>query len=198
MGTFSALMAICAGNSSVTGEFPAQRPVTRNFDVFFDRRLNKQLSKQWWVWWFETPSRPLWRHCNALIMWNFYGLRQIVSNIAISLWWRHNDHDNVSNHQPREGLLNRSFRRRSKKTSKVRVTGLCVWNSPGPVNSPQKGQLRGKCFHLMTSSWLTSVCVLTTFFTNGSIPWYAQVFEITLVDILLSTFSCSEHNKIII
>ena len=48
----------------VTGEFPTQRPVTRSFDVFFDRRLNKWLSKQSWGWWFETLSRPLWRHCN--------------------------------------------------------------------------------------------------------------------------------------
>ena len=45
METFSALPAICAGNSPVTGEFPAQRPVTRSFDVFFDLRLNKRLSK---------------------------------------------------------------------------------------------------------------------------------------------------------
>ena len=44
METFSALLAICAGNSPVTGELPAQRPVTRSFDVFFDLRLNKQLS----------------------------------------------------------------------------------------------------------------------------------------------------------
>ena len=41
-----------------------QRPVTRSFDVFFDLRLNKPLNKQWWGWWFETLSRPLWRHCN--------------------------------------------------------------------------------------------------------------------------------------
>ena len=56
METFSALLAICAGNSPVTGEFPAQRPVTRSFDVFFDLRLNKQLSTQSWGWWFETLS----------------------------------------------------------------------------------------------------------------------------------------------
>ena len=62
---FSALLAICAGNSPVTGEFPAQRPVTRSFDVFFDLHLNKQLSKQWWGWWFEMPPCPLWRHCNV-------------------------------------------------------------------------------------------------------------------------------------
>ena len=40
MGTFSALLAICAGNSRVTGEFTAQRPVTRSFDVFFELSLN--------------------------------------------------------------------------------------------------------------------------------------------------------------
>ena len=62
-GTFSALLAICAGNSPVTGEFSAQRPVTRSFDVFFDLRLNKRLRKQSWGWCFETLSRPLWRHC---------------------------------------------------------------------------------------------------------------------------------------
>ena len=44
------------------GDFPAQRPVTRSFDVFFVLRLNKRLSKQPWGWWFETPSRSLWRH----------------------------------------------------------------------------------------------------------------------------------------
>ena len=64
METFSALLAIGAGNSPVTGQFPSQRPVTRGFDVFFDLRLNKRLNKQWWGWWFETPSRLLWRHCN--------------------------------------------------------------------------------------------------------------------------------------
>ena len=64
METFSTLLAICAGNSPVTDDFPAQRPVTRSFDVFFDLRLNERLSKQSWGWWFETPSHPLWRHGN--------------------------------------------------------------------------------------------------------------------------------------
>ena len=53
----SAVLALCAGNSPVTGEFPTQRPVTLSFDVFFDVRLNKRLSKQSWNWLFETPSR---------------------------------------------------------------------------------------------------------------------------------------------
>ena len=55
METFSALLAICAGNSPVTGELPSQRPVTRSFEVFFDLCLNKRLSQKSWGWWFETP-----------------------------------------------------------------------------------------------------------------------------------------------
>ena len=56
------------GKSPLPGEFPTQRPVTRSFDVFYDLRLNKRLSKQWWGWWFETQSRPLWRHRNGTAM----------------------------------------------------------------------------------------------------------------------------------
>ena len=65
MEILSALLVICAGNSPVPGELPAQRPVTLSFDVFFDLCPNKQLSKQWRGWWFETPSCLLWRHCNV-------------------------------------------------------------------------------------------------------------------------------------
>ena len=64
--TFSALLAFCAGNSPVTGEFPTQWPVTRSFDLVFDLRLNKQFSKQSWSWWFETPSHSLCRQCDAI------------------------------------------------------------------------------------------------------------------------------------
>ena len=68
METFSVLLAICAGNSPITGEFTAQRPVARSVDVFFHLRLNIRLSKQLRGWWFETPSRPLWRQCNVRIL----------------------------------------------------------------------------------------------------------------------------------
>ena len=54
------------GEFTGPGEFPTQRPVTRSFDVLFDLRLNKRLSKQPWGWWFDTPSWSLWRHCDAL------------------------------------------------------------------------------------------------------------------------------------
>ena len=88
-----------------------------------------------------------------------------------SLQWRHNGRDSVSNHQRHDCLLNRLFRRRSKKTSKLCVTGLCEGNSPRT-----NGQLRGKCFHLMTSSchgdvmaWkqTLALCVGNPSFTGG-------------------------------
>ena len=67
------------GEFTGPGEFSAQRPVTRSFDVFFDLRLNKRLSKQPWGWWFETPSWSLWCQCNEFphnspVMWSFAGL----------------------------------------------------------------------------------------------------------------------------
>ena len=58
----------------------------------------------------------------------------------------HNGHYSVSNHQPRECLLNSLIRCRSNKTSKLRVTGLCVGNSPGPVNFPHKGPVTRTMF----------------------------------------------------
>ena len=57
MEAFSALLALCTGNSPVSGESQSQRPVTGSFDIFFDLRLNKRLSKQPRRWRFETPSR---------------------------------------------------------------------------------------------------------------------------------------------
>ena len=60
------------------------------------------------------------------------------------LHWRHNGHDSVSNHQLHDCLLSRLFRRRSKKISQLRVTGLCVGNSPG--DSPHKWPVTRKMF----------------------------------------------------
>ena len=77
METFSALLASCAGNSPVTGEFPAQRPVTRNLDLFFGLRLNKQSNKQSWDWWFEMPSCSSWRHCNDVAVF----VSKAISNL---------------------------------------------------------------------------------------------------------------------
>ena len=79
METFSALLALCAGNSPVTGEFPSQRPVTRSFDVFFDLCLNKRLSKQLWV-----NLRRNFAHNDVTVMTRFSLHRGEVSNTLIS------------------------------------------------------------------------------------------------------------------
>ena len=99
METFSALLAICAGNSPVPGEFPTQRPVTRSFDVYFDLRPNKRPSKQSWGWWFQTQSRPLWRHRNGI--WDYYKSQMLLCmlhvvnlrlNNAVSMWHKYKCH----------------------------------------------------------------------------------------------------------
>ena len=61
---------------------------------------------------------------------NIYHFKRFHILTSLSLRWRHNGCDSISNHQPHHCLLNRLFRRRSKKTSKLRVTGLCAGNSP--------------------------------------------------------------------
>ena len=97
METFSALLSLCVGNSPVPGDFPSQRPVTRSFDAFFDLRLNKRLSKQTWGWWFETPSRSLWRHRNGLhhsylllkpiTFYSLFTYHQINDGVGFSVDW---------------------------------------------------------------------------------------------------------------
>ena len=87
METFSALLAICAENSPVPGEFPTQRPVTRSFDVHFDLRPNKRLSKQSLGWWFETLSPPLWRHRNGgYMMGHWLGVTNQFKQLLICSW----------------------------------------------------------------------------------------------------------------
>ena len=106
----------------------------------------------------------IWTSCltNSRVAGNWYTMTVTVNSWKLSWWitshvlyavkpvgklhWRHNDHDGVSNHQPHGCLLNRLFRRRSKKTPKLRITGLCAGNSPGPVNSPHKGPVTRKMF----------------------------------------------------
>ena len=60
------------GEFTGTQWIPRYRPVTRSFDVFFDLRFNKRLSKQSGGWWFKTPSCPLWRHCNVIISQHWF------------------------------------------------------------------------------------------------------------------------------
>ena len=77
METFFRATGHWCGEFTGPSEFPTQRPVTRNCDVFFDLRLNKRLSKQSWGWWFETLFRPWWRQCNV---WNPTNLETIINS----------------------------------------------------------------------------------------------------------------------
>ena len=74
------------------------------------------------MWWMIALYKSLQYHLQDIFYW--------------PLRWRHNERDSVSNHQPHGCLLKRLFRRRSKKTSKLRVTGLCKGNSPGTGEFP--------------------------------------------------------------
>ena len=85
----------------------------------------------------SSPFIAVITKCVPLLLSRF---RQNISlntlNRKSTLRWRHNDHAGVSNHQPHGCLLNRLFRRKSRKTSKLRVTGLCAGNSPGTGEFP--------------------------------------------------------------
>ena len=90
------------GEFTGPGEFPAQRPVTRNFDVYFDLRPNKRLSKQSLGWWFETLSPPLWRHRNELELNQSraksyaYMMTSWHANVFL-IEWVHEDESNKAN-----------------------------------------------------------------------------------------------------
>ena len=99
------------------------------------------------------PRRVLWRHFS----WQLNDIGHVCHiYVDYPLHWRNNYLDGVSNHQPHGCLLNRIYRRRSKETSKLRVTGVCVGNSPGPVDSPHKGQVTPKNVSIHRSSDVTT------------------------------------------
>ena len=93
-----------------------------------------------------------------------------------TLQWRHNDHDGVSNHQPNHCLLNLLFGCRLKKTSKLRVTGLCAGNSP--VNSPHKWPVTRKMF-----PWWHHHDTLQRNFTEPfSFNWFIWKYSLQNID----------------
>ena len=93
METFSALLAICVGNSPAIGEFPAQRPVTRSFGVFFDPRLNERVRKHKNISiiyiitprWYDTGS---WNICSCKTRSYLY----YIVNVMGTWWWKEPGH----------------------------------------------------------------------------------------------------------
>ena len=103
----------------------------------------------------------------------------------LALRWRHNGLYSVSDHQPHDCLLNRLFRRSSKKTSKLCVTGFCAGNSPGPVNSPHKWPVTRKMFPfddviMDHQSWITQE---TCNFQESKFKCSMSLIIINLIDI---------------
>ena len=129
----------------------------------FIRNRRTKSSRRWFQWLSSSLGSCPYPTTNRFLKWFvstciFYAYLHVArafwntTHITVT----HNRRDGASNHQPHDCLLNRLFRRRSKKSSKLRVTGLCAGNSPVTSECPcTDGQLRGKCFHLMTSSWIT-------------------------------------------
>ena len=112
----------CQGNAlhiMVLRDSPPKVPVMQSVGVFFTWCHPEQLlKKQRSCWWFEAP----WSPCDVTLM-NMIGPGH-------TLQWRHDEREGVSNHRRYDSLLNRLFRRRSKKSLKLRVTGLCEGNPP--------------------------------------------------------------------
>ena len=122
-----------------------------NVFVMLPRVPSTNMDYKWYIlgWNDDPPFFRIWKKINVLYICSdipemcrnramLYPFRHIKSyHVCVprpvadnALQWRHNDRDGVSNHQPPDCLLNRLFRRRSKKTAKLRVTGLCEGNSP--------------------------------------------------------------------
>ena len=119
--------------------------------------------------------RRSWRHdILVTILFNPF-----IQSPPSPLRWRQNGHDGVSNHQPHDCLLNRLFRRRSKKTSKLRVTGLCAWNSPVTGEFPAQMASNGEnvsiwWHHHATPTPPTRLIIITLRFEflNLTVPHY--------------------------
>ena len=108
--------------------------------------------------------------------------------ISFALHWSHNDYDGVSNHQPHGCLLNRLFRRRSKKTSKLRVTGLCAGNSPHkgsvtrkmvPFDDVIMDLFLQRCFSFSPSNFLqlTLQFLMCHVICYNELPWWRYQME---------------------
>ena len=125
----SSMMTLPNGNAfRVTIPLWGELPITGGFTKARDAEI--------WCFLWSAPEQKF----------ESTNIPQRANNIE-TLLWRHNGHDSVSNHKPHDCLLHRLFRRRSKKTSKPRVTGLCVGNSPGTGEFPaQMASITRKLF----------------------------------------------------
>ena len=99
-------MPLCVGNSEVTVECPSRRQMTRSFDVFFDLRQNKRLSKQSKPRCFETQSRSLWCHCNTMMIY-MYNLVSSFHDIMLLIEKKNTSYTRIKSF----GFVNLEFRK---------------------------------------------------------------------------------------
>ena len=109
---------------------------------------------QWiFAWYQDIP----WSDCVTVDCGRFQRNSDASCDMCfkLTLQWRHNGRDSISNHQPHDCLLSRLFRRRSKKTSKFRVTGLCAGILPGTGEFPAQWPVTRKMFpfHDVIMKW---------------------------------------------
>ena len=139
---------------------------------------------------------------NGIIAIRCSSLFALMSTLGTTLRWRHNDHASVSNHQTHGCLLNRLFRRKSKKTSKLRVTGLCAGNSPGTGEFPaQMASYAENVFiwwrhHEMTSRglrlFLCGTPVFVMKFPLNSLPHLTRIYMfLNMMDVKYGSSSSS-------
>ena len=129
---------LSAGNSPGTGEFLAQMASSaENLSIRWRHHLAKAVK--------STTCNTSHNLCSPLCCALFCHSHSVI---FLSLQWRHNGHDGASNYQPHHCLLSRLFGRRSKQTSKLRVTDICAGIHRGPVNSPHKWPATRRMFPL--------------------------------------------------
>ena len=102
----------------------------------------------------------------------------------ISLQWRHNGCDGVSNHQPHDCLLNRLFRCRSKKTSKLRVTGLCAGNSPVTGEIPAQMAANAETVSIWWRHHVDMACLQKKTRKHDLLPFEHFLFKCSCVKIM--------------
>ena len=130
--------------------------------IYWSCHCNNQSKKELRIFF----NRQWYPHCyHSIVM---QSQENSVCLICLcTLHWRHNGRDSVSNHQPHNCLLNRLFRRRSKKTSQLPVTGLCEWGiHRWPVNSPHKWPVTRKMFpfdDVIMYTWVLTKCFLFSY-----------------------------------
>ena len=103
-------------------------------------------------WCSESKPKGVATIWNETCTASLYNLFYMECAMLFSLQWRHNGRDGVRNQQRLQCLFSRLFRRKSTKTSKLRVTGFCEGNSPVTGEFPLQSASNRKCFHFMMSS----------------------------------------------